>query len=81
MNIKEVITIENATDRNQLYSLLLDAARGGFAEIVNGKDKSEIERVEKVFKDEFNRFATDAFNMGREYEQKRVTSNGNTSNK
>ena len=69
MKIKEVITIEDATNMSQLYGILLDAARGNFAEIVNGDDKSEIERIEKVFKQSFNEFATDAFNMGREYEK------------
>ena len=72
MKIKEVVTIENATDRSQLYGLLLDAARGNFADIVNGDDKSEIERIEKIFKDEFNAFATTAFNKGREYETKKA---------
>jgi hypothetical protein len=72
MNIKEVVTIEDATDYSGLYNLLLDAARGSFAEIVNGDDKSEIERIEKVFKESFNEFATDAFNMGREYEKSKV---------
>lgn len=69
MKIKEVITIENATERSQLYSLFIDCARGNFADIVNGDDKSEIERVEKIFKKTFDEFATDAFNMGRKYEQ------------
>lgn len=40
-----------------------------FAEIVNGDDKGEIERIEKVFKQSFSEFATVAFNMGREYEK------------
>lgn len=71
MNIKEVVTIEDATDRSQLYNLFLDAARGNLAQIVNGDDKSEIERIEKVFKKSFNEFATGAFNMGREYEKSR----------
>jgi hypothetical protein len=72
MKIKEVVTIEDATDFNQLYSILIDAARGKFADIVNGDDKDEISRVEKVFKDEFNQFATIAFNKGREYEKTRA---------
>jgi hypothetical protein len=75
MKIKEVVTIEDATDRSQLYSLLIDAARGNFADIINGDDKSEIDRIEKVFKDEFNRFATTAFNKGREYEKMRQLTN------
>ena len=69
MNIKEVVTIENSTDMSQLYGILLDAARGGFKEIILGTDESEIKRIEKVFKDEFDRFATSAFNEGREYER------------
>ncbi len=71
MKIKEVVTIDDATDYSQLYSLLIDCARGNFAEIVNGDDKDEIKRVEKVFRDSFNEFATAAFNMGREYERER----------
>lgn len=71
MKIKEVITIEDATYMSQLYSILLDAAKGNLSEIVNGDDKSEIERIEKVFKQSFDDFATDAFNMGREYEKTR----------
>lgn len=73
MDIKEVVTIENATERSELYSIFLDCARGNFADIVNGDDKSEIERVEKIFKKTFDEFATDAFNMGREYEANKAT--------
>ena len=72
MDIKEVVTIENATERSTLYNLLLDAARGNFADIINGDDKGEIARIEKIFKDEFNYFATTGFNMGRKYEQDRA---------
>jgi hypothetical protein len=72
VDVKEVVTIENATERSTLYSLLLDAARGSFADIVNGDDKSEIARIEKVFKEEFDRFATTAFIKGREYEKSRT---------
>lgn len=72
MDIKEVITIENGTERSQLYSIFIDCARGNFAEIVNGDDKAAIERAENLFKKHFDEFATDAFNMGRKYEASRV---------
>lgn len=72
MKIKEVVTIENATEGSHLYNTLLNCAQGSFAEIINGDDKNEIERIEKAFKTEINEFATKAFNMGRKYEKNKA---------
>lgn len=74
MQIKEVVTIED-TVRSQLYSLFISAARGDFEKIVNGEDKDEIKRIEKIFIKHFDDFATDAFNMGREYEKLKSITN------
>ncbi len=67
VQVKEVVTVVNSTDRNELYTLFINAARGDFVEVVTGKDKHEINKLEDLFKKTFDTFATTAFNMGREY--------------
>ena len=68
MKVDEKVTITNASERSELYTLFVHASQGDYKEVVNGSDSNEIKKLEAMLKRSFDEFATRAFNMGREYE-------------
>ena len=68
MKVNEKVTITNASERSELYTLFVHASQGDYKEIVNGSDSNEIKKLEAMIKKSFDEFATKAFNVGREYE-------------
>lgn len=69
MRTKEVVTLECTNNISPFHSLLLDAAKGHYVDVMNGDDKDAINKLEDSLKESLNAFATNAFNMGRDYEK------------
>lgn len=69
MNIKTVVTVEDTSNRCNLYTLFVHASQGDFKETIDSGDKDKINDLENTIKKEFDVFANRYFNEGRDYEK------------
>tara|TARA_R110000850_G_C9956282_1_gene464031 strand:- start:44 stop:265 length:222 start_codon:yes stop_codon:yes gene_type:complete len=68
--IIEKVTIEGAKDYQNLYGMLNSALRGYYKETLETSQGTEA--LEKTISEEFDKFATRYFDLGREYEQEKI---------
>ena len=69
MEIETTVKVKNTSERCNLYTLFVHAAQGDFKGDIDSGDKAKIKNIEDTIKAEFDVFANQYFNLGRNHEK------------